>query len=98
MYTCIPVLPLYNWDISTAVLSIGEQGYWEGRANNREGWFPSNCVEEVHLRRPIPGNIEVTNLAEKVLIKCLVFYYQLICLICSCTCFSIKGLKVLITE
>ena len=32
-----------------AVISVGEQGYWEGRAvdSGREGWFPSHCVQEM---------------------------------------------------
>ncbi|CAH1250603.1 SHANK1 [Branchiostoma lanceolatum] len=29
------------------VLGIGEQGFWEGRVGSNEGWFPSECVEEV---------------------------------------------------
>ncbi|XP_078662646.1 uncharacterized protein LOC144906335 isoform X4 [Branchiostoma floridae x Branchiostoma belcheri] len=29
------------------VLGIGEQGFWEGRVGSNEGWFPSDCVEEV---------------------------------------------------
>lgn len=34
-----------------AVLSVGEGGYWEGRVNDEEGWFPSDCVQEVDMRR-----------------------------------------------
>ncbi|XP_013408002.1 SH3 and multiple ankyrin repeat domains protein 3 isoform X4 [Lingula anatina] len=40
---------------SNSVVSGGEQGYWEGRADGREGWFPSNCVEEVRMRRKSGG-------------------------------------------
>ncbi|XP_035663304.1 SH3 and multiple ankyrin repeat domains protein 3-like isoform X3 [Branchiostoma floridae] len=29
------------------VLGIGEQGFWEGRVGSNEGWFPSDCVEEL---------------------------------------------------
>ena len=32
---------------SLAVISVGEQGYWEGRVGQHEGWFPSSCVAEV---------------------------------------------------
>ncbi|XP_074657452.1 uncharacterized protein LOC141910635 isoform X2 [Tubulanus polymorphus] len=32
------------------VLSVGERGFWEGKTGNREGWFPSERVEEVKLR------------------------------------------------
>ncbi|KAK3726286.1 hypothetical protein QZH41_012714, partial [Actinostola sp. cb2023] len=29
------------------VLYVGERGFWEGRIENRTGWFPSLCVEEL---------------------------------------------------
>lgn len=29
------------------VLSVGEQGYLEGRCKDMEGWFPSNHVQDV---------------------------------------------------
>ena len=29
------------------VLSIGEQGYLEGRCKDLEGWFPSNHVQDI---------------------------------------------------
>ena len=29
------------------VLSVGEQGYLEGRCRNIEGWFPSNHVQDI---------------------------------------------------
>ena len=29
------------------VLYIGEQGFWEGRVNERTGWFPSSCIQEL---------------------------------------------------
>ena len=40
-----------------AVISVGEQGYWEGRVGQREGWFPSRCVDETKptKRRRGPG-------------------------------------------
>jgi hypothetical protein len=41
-------LELRKGDI-VEILSVGEQGYWEGRSNSCEGWFPSDCVEEIHL-------------------------------------------------
>ncbi|CAH1799719.1 unnamed protein product [Owenia fusiformis] len=33
------------------VLSVGEQGFLEGRSQGYEGWFPPYCVEEVKMRR-----------------------------------------------
>ncbi|XP_041354554.1 uncharacterized protein LOC121372324 [Gigantopelta aegis] len=36
---------------SGPVLSVGDHGYYEGRVENREGWFPSNNVQEVRMRR-----------------------------------------------
>ncbi|XP_047125797.1 SH3 and multiple ankyrin repeat domains protein 2 isoform X1 [Hydra vulgaris] len=29
------------------VLYIGEQGFWEGKVENRAGWFPGYCVQEI---------------------------------------------------
>jgi len=29
------------------LLSVGDSGYWEGRANGIEGWFKAYCVEEI---------------------------------------------------
>ena len=29
------------------VLYIGEQGFWEGRAKDQTGWFPSSCIQEL---------------------------------------------------
>ena len=29
------------------VLSVGEQGYLEGRCKDLEGWFPSNHVQDI---------------------------------------------------
>ncbi len=29
------------------VLSVGEQGYLEGRCKDMEGWFPSNHVQDI---------------------------------------------------
>lgn len=29
------------------VLSVGEQGYLEGRCKDIEGWFPSNHVQDI---------------------------------------------------
>ena len=37
-----------------SVISVGEGGYWEGKIGDREGWFPSEHVQEVRLRRA-PG-------------------------------------------
>lgn len=31
------------------VLSVGEQGYLEGRCKEVEGWFPSNHVQDICL-------------------------------------------------
>ncbi|XP_048372415.1 SH3 and multiple ankyrin repeat domains protein 1-like [Sphaerodactylus townsendi] len=36
-----------NIGLASAVLSVGEGGFWEGQVKNRVGWFPSDCVEEV---------------------------------------------------
>ncbi|KAM6954631.1 SH3 and multiple ankyrin repeat domains protein 3 isoform 2-T2 [Aplochiton taeniatus] len=36
------------------VLSIGEGGFWEGSVKGRSGWFPADCVEEVHMRQYDP--------------------------------------------
>lgn len=33
------------------VLSVGEQGYLEGRCKNIEGWFPSNHVQDICVFR-----------------------------------------------
>ncbi|XP_064627381.1 SH3 and multiple ankyrin repeat domains protein 2-like isoform X2 [Lineus longissimus] len=33
------------------VLSVGEKGFWEGKSGDREGWFPSICVQEVKTRK-----------------------------------------------
>lgn len=41
-------LELKKGDI-VEILSVGEGGYWEGRSSNNEGWFPSDCVEEIQL-------------------------------------------------
>jgi hypothetical protein len=30
-----------------SVLSVGEQGYLEGRCKDMEGWFPSNHIQDV---------------------------------------------------
>ena len=32
------------------VSSISDTGYWEGSVGEREGWFPSEHVQEVRLR------------------------------------------------
>ncbi|CAH1250608.1 SHANK1 [Branchiostoma lanceolatum] len=37
------------------VLGIGEQGFWEGRVGSNEGWFPSECVEEVSNKPTTAG-------------------------------------------
>jgi len=29
------------------LLSVGDSGFWEGRANGLEGWFKAHCVEEI---------------------------------------------------
>ena len=34
-----------------SVTSVGDHGYYEGRVDSREGWFPSNSVQEVRMRR-----------------------------------------------
>ena len=31
---------------SLSVLYIGRNGYWEGKAGGRQGWFPSSAVKE----------------------------------------------------
>ena len=33
-----------------SVASISDTGYWEGSVGEREGWFPSEHVQEVRLR------------------------------------------------
>ena len=33
------------------VSSISDTGYWEGSIGEREGWFPSEQVQEVRLRQ-----------------------------------------------
>lgn len=38
----------------SAVLSIGEGGFWEGSVKGRTGWFPADCVEEVQMRQYDP--------------------------------------------
>lgn len=38
----------------SAVLSIGEGGFWEGNVKGRTGWFPADCVEEVQMRQYDP--------------------------------------------
>ncbi|KAI4553440.1 hypothetical protein MJT46_016734 [Ovis ammon polii x Ovis aries] len=40
-------IPLHRGD-RVKVLSIGEGGFWEGSARGHIGWFPAECVEEVH--------------------------------------------------
>lgn len=30
-----------------SVLYVGEKGFWEGHVDDRTGWFPSVCVEEI---------------------------------------------------
>lgn len=32
-----------------SVLSVGEQGFLEGRCQDRQGWFPSNVVQDIHV-------------------------------------------------
>ncbi|CAF1116801.1 unnamed protein product, partial [Rotaria sordida] len=39
------------------ILSVGEQGYLEGRCKNIEGWFPSNHVQDICVF----NNSEITN-------------------------------------
>lgn len=41
------------------VLSVGEQGFWEGKVGPREGWFPSECVEEIQMRKKKKGKIMI---------------------------------------
>ena len=36
--------------ISFSVTSISDTGYWEGSVGEREGWFPSEHIQEVRLR------------------------------------------------
>lgn len=33
------------------MINVGQQGFWEGKVDSREGWFPSNHVQEVHLQK-----------------------------------------------
>jgi len=34
------------------VTGVGDHGYWEGRnSNGHEGWFPSDHLQEVKLRK-----------------------------------------------
>jgi hypothetical protein len=35
---------LYEFNL---VLSVGEQGYLEGKCKDVEGWFPSNHVQDI---------------------------------------------------
>ncbi|XP_010836116.1 PREDICTED: SH3 and multiple ankyrin repeat domains protein 2 [Bison bison bison] len=42
-------IPLHRGD-RVKVLSIGEGGFWEGSARGHIGWFPAECVEEVHCK------------------------------------------------
>jgi hypothetical protein len=42
-----------------SVLSVGEKGFWEGKCGNREGWFPSMCVQEVKMRKNGKYNVPV---------------------------------------
>ncbi|MBZ3880515.1 Ataxin-7 [Sciurus carolinensis] len=39
------------------VLSIREGGFWEGTLKGRTGWFPADCVEEVHMPQYDTGHI-----------------------------------------
>ncbi|MBZ3887668.1 SH3 and multiple ankyrin repeat domains protein 3 [Sciurus carolinensis] len=39
------------------VLSIREGGFWEGTLKGRTGWFPADCVEEVHMRQYDTGHV-----------------------------------------
>ncbi|CAF3228137.1 unnamed protein product [Rotaria socialis] len=49
-------LSLHKGDI-VDILSVGEQGYLEGRCKNVEGWFPSNHVQDICVFK----NGEMTN-------------------------------------
>jgi SH3/ankyrin repeat-containing protein len=51
-------LELRKGDI-VEILSVGEQGFWEGRSNSCEGWFPSDCVEEVQLPKDYNDSLVV---------------------------------------
>ncbi|CAI9167341.1 unnamed protein product [Rangifer tarandus platyrhynchus] len=42
-------IPLHRGD-RVKVLSIGEGGFWEGSSRGHIGWFPAECVEEVHCK------------------------------------------------
>ncbi|EDO42616.1 predicted protein, partial [Nematostella vectensis] len=44
-------LALNKGDI-VEVLYVGEKGFWEGRVDGRNGWFPHTCVEEVKSEKP----------------------------------------------
>ncbi|KAL5009500.1 hypothetical protein ScPMuIL_011805 [Solemya velum] len=35
---------------SGPVISVGDHGFWEGQTNGREGWFPSDHIQEVRMR------------------------------------------------
>ncbi|MBZ3880435.1 SH3 and multiple ankyrin repeat domains protein 3 [Sciurus carolinensis] len=39
------------------VLSIREGGFWEGTLKGRTGWFPADCVEEVHMQQYDTGHV-----------------------------------------
>ena len=51
-------LELRKGDI-VEILSVGEQGFWEGRSNSCEGWFPSDCVEEIQLPKDYNDSLVV---------------------------------------
>lgn len=41
-----------NDELYVSVLSVGDQGYYEGRTDGgREGWFPGTNVKDITLRR-----------------------------------------------
>ncbi|XP_043938018.1 SH3 and multiple ankyrin repeat domains protein 1-like [Protopterus annectens] len=42
-------IPLCKGD-RVKVLSIGEGGFWEGSSRGHVGWFPADCIEEVHSK------------------------------------------------
>ena len=49
MWCCM--VSVSNLALVVAVLSVGEQGYWEGKSSHgQEGWFPSHYVQEVQMR------------------------------------------------
>ena len=58
------------------MISVGEGGYWEGKIGDREGWFPSDHVQEVRLRRATGRN--------KQQCACPAVWSHLSCMECVC--------------